>query len=149
MEQHFPQTLEQLRRCHEIDGLFHAVQNLLVHAAHPQPPETLHLFSTSPSLTQAIWKGEQTASAHHRDTLGLSLFKDGLILGIHPSDPTQLRRNVAIGLEYANYSEYAVTRTGSYDHILDAEHLAQFSEHFESITARLGLANIASQQKTA
>lgn len=145
MEQHLSRTLEQLRHRHEADSLFSAIERLLIYAE--QPTETLHLFNNSPNLTQAVWKGEQTSSIYHRDTLSLSIFKDGLIVGIHPVETSQPRRHVVVGLDYANYSEYAVTRTGSYDHALDTEHLERFSEHFELMTARLGLANIASMRK--
>lgn len=140
MEQSFTRKLESLRHqqpTREYDELLFTTEQLVTLTA-----EQSHTFSDTPRASQMIWVGDDTGSQFHRDTLGVNVLQDGLIIGVHTQDPSEPHRNIVIGVNYANYGEWSATRPSIYEHKLDAEHLTLFSHHFHAMIARLGLSRI-------
>ncbi len=147
--QHYPRTIEQLRIRHGIDELLFAVESLLGHAAQSsESDDTLHIFTSTPKFTQAVWKGD-TVEEYHRTMLGISVFEDGLIVGLHPKEASEPRRHISVGINYANYSEYRPLRPGILETHLQNEQVTLFSQHFDNITAQLGIAHVISARKQA
>lgn len=150
MEQSFPRKFELLRQNQQTqpyDELFSAAEKLLLYASQQDssPWSQLKLFSDTPKITQAVWEAD--GNKYHHDSLGITVFHDGLLVGIHAKDPVEPRRHAAIGYHYANYSEHVATRPNIYERQLDDEHLALFTYHFEEMVARLGLEGVIKGHK--
>lgn len=151
MERSFSQTFESLR--HQQNQLYSELlftaENLLLYASSWQNDEQqqhLHLFTDTPQLTQAVWRNDSD-SQHHHTTVGITVFEDGLIIGVRGEEPSKPQQHVTVGPHYANYSETGTTRPGIYERPLDSEHLMLFSDSFASTTARLGLTGLVKSER--
>lgn len=151
MEHQYTRTLQTLRhdtQPREYDDLFTVSEALIAHAAlqpvlfDTEQPSKLELFNDKPDITQAIWKGNETTGRYRQDILGVSFLRDALIIGLHSRNASELTRNIVIGPSYARYSQHLDTRPAIQERWLDSEQVTEFTAHFDSFVARMGLSHV-------